>query len=324
MPPASWPSAGAMPPPPAMPETDRGGALTAAGPPAPVPIVPAADGQAAAPALPPADGQVIAPASLPADVHASARAVVITRPRRQAGALAAAVAARGRTPVILPLLEIEPVDDQAGLARRLAQLGEYALVAFVSPNAVDAAFAHIDRWPEGVAIAVVGEGSRAALLAHGIDQRRVTIHCPRDPARSDSEQLLQALDLAVLAGRRVLVVRGDGGRELLPDALRGAGCAVETVAAYRRALPTLDAALAASLRSLLTRPNDWILTSSEALRGLVALVGQLDDGASVASLQRQHLIVPHARIADTARALGFVAVTLTGSGDERLLAALQS
>lgn len=259
---------------------------------------------------------------------ASARAVVITRPRRQAEPLAAAVAALGRTPVILPLLDIAPAEDQAALAQALRGLHDYALVAFVSPNAVDAAFAHIDSWPDGVAIAVVGEGSRVALARHGVDETRVRIHCPRDPTRSDSEQLLQALDLALLAGRRVLVVRGDGGRELLPDALRAAGCTVETLAAYRRAVPRPDAALAATLRNLLAGPNDWIVTSSEALRGLVAIVeglaSTMDDTISVARLQRQHLIVPHARIADTARALGFASVTLTGSGDERLLAALQS
>jgi uroporphyrinogen-III synthase len=44
----------------------------------------------------------------------------------------------------------------------------------------------------------------------------------------------------------------------------------------------------------------------------------------VANLQHQRLIVPHPRIAETARALGFADLTLTGSGDERLLAALQS
>jgi uroporphyrinogen-III synthase len=75
---------------------------------------------------------------------------------------------------------------------------------------------------------------------------------------------------------------------------------------------------------LLAGPNDWIITSSEALRGLAGLVEQLDGGISVANLQRQRLIVPHARIAETASALGFGTVTLTGSGDERLLAALQS
>jgi uroporphyrinogen-III synthase len=250
--------------------------------------------------------------------------VVITRPRQQAEPLARAVAALGRTPLILPLLDISPLADEAPLRAALADLRRYALVAFVSPNAVDAAFAHIAAWPSEVALAVVGEGSRAALARHGIEGGRYRIHAPRDPARSDSEHLLQALDTDALRGRKVLVVRGETGREVLPDALRAAGALVETVAAYRRAVPALDAELAASLRALLAAPNDWIITSSEALRGLAGLVAQLDGGASVAKLQQQHLIVPHARIAETASALGFSAVTLTGSGDERLLAALQS
>jgi uroporphyrinogen-III synthase len=118
----------------------------------------------------------------------------------------------------------------------------------------------------------------------------------------------------------VLVVRGEGGRELMPDALRGAGAAVETVASYRRAVPAPSPELAARLDGLLAGPNDWIITSSEALRGLVSLVAP----GLQNPLRLQHLIVPHARIADTACALGFTSITLTGSGDERLLAALQS
>jgi uroporphyrinogen-III synthase len=250
--------------------------------------------------------------------------VVITRPRQQAEPLARAVAALGRTPLILPLLEIAPLADEAPLRAALADLRRYALVAFVSPNAVDAAFVHVAAWPPEVALAVVGEGSRAALARHGIEGGRYRIHAPLDPARSDSEHLLQALDIGALHGHRVLVVRGETGREVLPDALRAAGVDVETVAAYRRTVPSLNPDMAASLRALLAAPNDWIITSSEALRGLAGLVAQLDGGASVAKLQQQHLIVPHARIAETASALGFNAVTLTGSGDERLLAALQS
>jgi uroporphyrinogen-III synthase len=249
-------------------------------------------------------------------------AVVITRPRQQAEPLARAVAALGRTPVLLPLLEIAPLPEagQGALRRVLAGLADYALVAFVSPNAIEAAFAHIDVWPAGVDIAVVGEGSRAALARHGVQGADVRIHSPLDPARSDSEHLLQVLDLAALAGRRVLVVRGEGGRELMPEALRGAGAAVETVAAYRRAVPARTPALAQQLAGLLAAPNDWIITSSEALRGLVELV----DPHLHPQLRQQHLIVPHARIHETACALGFTRLTLTGSGDERLLAALQS
>jgi uroporphyrinogen-III synthase len=254
--------------------------------------------------------------------------VVITRPLQQAGPLARAVAALGRTPVVLPLLDISPLDDQDGLRAVLARLHTYALVAFVSPNAIDAAFAHVACWPDGVDIAIVGEGSRAALVRHGIDETRVRVHSPRDPAHSDSEHLLAALDTASLVGRPVLVVRGESGRELLPEALRAAGAQVETVAAYRRTLPRLTPELAASLQGLLAGRNDWIITSSEALRGLVDLVSRLEPAAerhaNVAKLQRQHLIVPHARIAETARTLGFTELTLTGSGDDRLLAALQS
>ncbi|MES2015900.1 MAG: uroporphyrinogen-III synthase [Pseudomonadota bacterium] len=251
-------------------------------------------------------------------------AVIITRPQAQAGALAQQVAALGRPVVLLPLLEIYPLADQSALAATLSDLARYALVAFVSPNAIDAAFAHLPAWPAGVALAVLGEGSRAALARHGVDSSNATIISPRDAARSDSENLLQSLDLAALAGREVLIVRGESGRELMADGLREAGAIVTTVAAYRRSVPVLTPALRAQLQDLLARDNDWIITSSEALRGLLALVDQLDQPAAVAKMQQQHVIVPHARIAETAKTLGLARLTLCGSGDERLLAALQS
>ncbi len=249
--------------------------------------------------------------------------VVVTRPRAQADGLAQAVRAIGRTAEILPLLEIGPADDPAPLRAALATLHDYALVVFVSPNAVDAAFAHLDAWPVDVPLAVVGEGSRAALARHGVTAPGHTIFSPPDPAHSDSEHLLQNLDLAAYTGRGVLIVRGDGGRELLADALRAAGATVEAVAAYRRSTPVLTDGLAARLRALLAQPNDWIITSSEALRGLAGLVAALGPRFE-AQLLQQRLVVPHARIAETAHALGLRHVTLTGSGDARILAALQS
>lgn len=250
------------------------------------------------------------------------RAVVITRPRAQAQVLAQAVGALGRRAVVLPLLEIAPLADTSALRAALADLNAYALVAFVSPNAVDAAFACLAGWPPGVPIGVVGEGSRAALARHGVTPENATIHCPPDPAASDSEHLLASLDLGAFAGRRVLIVRGESGRELMADTFRAAGARVDAVAAYRRSVPVLDDALAAELSALLAQPNDWIITSSEALRGLAGLVAELDPVDGMHRLQAQHLIVPHARIAETARTLGCAQVTLTGSGDARLLAAL--
>ncbi|QBE62256.1 uroporphyrinogen-III synthase [Pseudoduganella lutea] len=259
-------------------------------------------------------------------------AVVITRPRAQALPLAERVAALGRRAEVLPLLEIAPLPDTGALRAVLARLHDFALVAFVSPNAIDAAFAHIPdfhaTWPAGVTVAVVGEGSRAALAAHGVTPATVTIVSPLDPVHSDSEHLLQALDLAALDGREVLIVRGEAGRELMGDGFRAAGARVTAMPAYRRSVPALTPAFAARLRALLDEPNDWIVTSSEALRGLFVLLEELGCAASgenvVAKMQQQHFIVPHTRIAETAHLLGISQVTLTGSGDDRLLAALQS
>jgi uroporphyrinogen-III synthase len=95
------------------------------------------------------------------------------------------------------------------------------------------------------------------------------------------------------------------------------------VAAYRRSIPELTPALERQLRSLLAGSQQWVVTSSEALRGLDRMVRAMGPDC-VAKLQRQQFIVPHARIEQTARSLGLPRVMLTGSGDEGVFAALQS
>ncbi|HYD96338.1 MAG TPA: uroporphyrinogen-III synthase [Noviherbaspirillum sp.] len=251
------------------------------------------------------------------------RPVVITRPLAQAAPLAQKFAAAGRHAEVFPLLDIQPLPDQSALHAALRDIRRYAMVAFVSPNAIDAAFAHLQDWPREVALAVVGEGSKAALARHGVTPQNATIFSPLDPQRTDSQTLLEALDLDALRGRRVMIIRGETGRELLADALREQGVEVEQVAAYRRSAPALDDAGARRLLALLEAGADWIITSSEALRYLLQMVRDASGDAGVAKMQQQHIVVPHVRIAETAQTLGFVQVTQTGSGDEPLLAALQ-
>jgi uroporphyrinogen-III synthase len=251
------------------------------------------------------------------------RPVVITRPLAQATTLAQKLASAGRDAVVFPLLEILPLPDQSALKATLSDIGKYAMVAFVSPNAIDAAFAHVDQWPAHVALAVVGEGSKAALAQHGLSPANATIFSPADPLRTDSQTLVEALDLAALRGKHALIVRGESGRELLADALRDSGVHVEQVAAYRRAAPVLDAAKSAQLSHLIETGADWVITSSEALRFLLQMVRDVAGESGVVKMQQQRLVVPHVRIAESARSLGFVDVVQTGSGDEPLLAALQ-
>lgn len=250
--------------------------------------------------------------------------VVVTRPAAQADALAQRIAALGRKPFVFPLLDILPLPDAAPLRAALAELDRFALIAFVSPNAIDAALAIRPDWPQGLRLAVVGEGSRAALARHGITSGNSIIFSPHDRERTDSETLLEVLDLPWLHGKEVLIVRGETGRELLGDALRAAGAHVVAVPAYRRAMPELTEQRRCELKQLLDGQNDWIVTSSEALRFLTQMVAQLDEVEAVVKMQQQRIIASHVRIAETAQSLGFHDVVRSASGDDGLLAALQS
>lgn len=251
------------------------------------------------------------------------RPVVITRPLAQAEKLARKLAEIGRIPVVFPLLDILPLDDDRQLLEELERLSSYAMVAFVSPNAIDAFCSRVSQWPPQVAIAVIGEGSRVALARHGLTDANATIIRPGRTDRTDSQTLVEALDMSSLQGRDVLIVRGETGRELLGDALRDAGAKVTQVAAYRRAAPVLDPDRRDLLARLLNDDHDWIITSSEALRILIDMVRQIGSNAHVSKIQHQQLIVPHVRIKESAELLGFQHIRLTGSGDDSLIAALQ-
>ena len=250
--------------------------------------------------------------------------IVITRPQSQAESLALRLIALGHDVCVFPLLDIQPLSDPSQLKVCLNRLSDYAMVAFVSPNAVDAAFAFLPKWPQGVAAAVVGEGSRQALARHGVTDQTATVLSPIDTQRTDSETLLEVLDLPSLAGKKVLIIRAETGRELLADRLREAGITGDQVAAYRRGSPPLDAERREELSQLLEADCDWVITSSEALRNLKDDVEQVAGTSGWEQIQRATVIVPHVRIEETAKNMGFQHVILTASGDEALVTAIQS
>jgi uroporphyrinogen-III synthase len=253
-----------------------------------------------------------------------AEILVITRPQKQAVDFAERLRLAGRDAVVFPLLDIAPLQDTIALRDALDRLSTFSLVAFVSPNAIDAAFAHVTHWPSHLPLAVMGEGSVQALARHGVTDDRHHITRPLDPRRSDSQTLLEALDVDRLRSGKVLILRGETGRELLADALREAGAQVEQVAAYRRSAVELTPTRAAELTRLLDSENSWIITSSEALHILMQLVARVDPQAGVEKIQRKFLYAPHPRIVDVAHSLGFRSIRLTDAGDDGLFSTLQS
>lgn len=246
------------------------------------------------------------------------KTIVVTRPLAQAAPLADAIAAEGGVPLIFPLLEILPPDDPQAVAAAASSLPDCALAIFISPNAVDHALPAIlarGPWPAGVIPAAVGPGTVKALAAQGVGG------CIAPRERFDSEALLALPQLAdaQVGGRRIVIFRGDGGRELLADTLRARGAAVELVTCYLRAgppngiEPLLKAWRAGQLDAL-------TVSSSEGLRYLVDLL----DAKGRAYLQATPLFVPHARIAENARALDLSNIILTDAADAGILAGLRA
>jgi uroporphyrinogen-III synthase len=243
------------------------------------------------------------------------RNIVVTRPVGQATHLADALIALGAKPILFPVLAIFDVEDPAPLQDAAIRLDQFDWACFVSPNAVEKSLTSIlarRAWPAGLRAATVGRSSELALAKFGIKD----VVAPQ--GRFDSEALLELPELQDMAGRRVLIFRGDGGRELLGDTLRERGATVEYVACYRRDKPDLDPAPLIKLWNE-NRLDAVTVTSSEGLRNLVDMIGKLGQ----TWLKKTPLFVPHSRIAAVARALGCHEVILTGPGDDGLIAGLQ-
>ncbi len=243
------------------------------------------------------------------------RGIVVTRPAHQAASLAGLIRAAGGNPILFPVLEILDTEDLQPLLDVIARLDEYQLAVFISPNAVLRTMNQVAArraWPAHLRVAAVGKGSMKELRRFGI----TGIIAP--DRMYDSEHLLAMPELQDVTGQRVVIFRGDGGRELLGDTLGARGARVDTVECYRRAQPRVDAAplLKAWARN---EVHAVTVTSSEGLRNLFEMVGKLGQSW----LRRTPVFAPHPRIAAAARELGCANVVDSAPGDEGLVDALR-
>jgi len=226
------------------------------------------------------------------------RGVVVTRPRELAGALAELLERRGARAFMFPAIEIQPLPAPPALGC----VSDFDMVVFVSPSAVRVAAAAMTGRPR--VAAAIGEGTLRALERAGI----APVIAPASGA--DSESLLAQPPMQQLQGKRVLIVRGEGGRALLGESLAARGANVQYAECYRRVRPALDAAplLAAARRGEVDAIS---VLSAQALDNFLAMTG-----GEVASLP---FFVPHDRVASHARSRGVRRVEVAPGGDDALI-----
>lgn len=243
------------------------------------------------------------------------RGIVITRPAHQAARLAELIREQGGNPILFPVIEIRDIDDTAALDDVIRHLDDFDLAVFISPNAAVKGWAAIQSRravPAQLVIAAIGRASARELRRLGA----AAVIAPSEG--SDSESLLAMPELQAVAGKRVVIFRGVGGREVLRETLEARGARVEYAQCYRRARSSADAAtlIAAWDRGEIAA---LVATSSEGLRNLADMLGR----AAHTRLAGTPLFVPHSRIAATAHALGLDEVIVTASGDAGIVFGLE-
>ena len=216
--------------------------------------------------------------------------VVLTRPQADSERLSEALQNEGFQTRVMPIITIEaiPTAEQAPAP----SLSDDALCIFISANAVRFGLPQLGSAlarDSDLTVIAVGNKTRTTLVAEGI-QAQV-------PVRADSEGLLAMPALSAPDSRDVVIVKGEGGRELLASELTGRGARVTEWACYRRCWPEVD------VSGLIEISAGLIFQASSG--EMVSRLSELLAGGGQADLFQSSIIVPSDRVARLATEIGW-------------------
>jgi len=239
----------------------------------------------------------------------SGQKVLVTRPEHQSAALIKAIEQAGGEAVSFPVLAIAPTTRLDQAKQKWQQLSGYQWIVFISANAVnymaDMLGGKIEL-PETIDVAAIGKATATALMQHGIAVDLMPLN------GYNSEALLQMPEWQDLTGQKVMIVRGEGGREKLAQTLKQRGAETDYMEVYRRIKPESDHR---KIKTLLER-NDLsaiVLMSGEAVQNLCTMLNPDD------ALRSIPVVVISARIAEIAAGLGFRRVLVSQGVSEQAI-----
>lgn len=239
--------------------------------------------------------------------------ILVTRPSPTGEQLVSRLRASGRGAWHMPLIDFAPGRELAQLADRLDALHTGDLLFVVSQHAIHYADPYLRRlgrgWPAGLNYYAVGR--RSGLLLHSVSGLPVTW-----PQQGEtSEDLLTLPTLQHIDGKRALILRGNGGREVLEQALIARGAQAEYCECYQRSPVHYDGE-AQSRRLLDLKIDTLVITSGEMLQQFYTLIPEY---------YRQHwlmacrLVVVSDRIGSLARQLGWTDIVVANAADNDAL-----
>lgn len=244
--------------------------------------------------------------------------LLLTRPAEDCAALAQTLSAQGIASHCMPLLAIETLDETPEQRSTFAELQRYCGVIVVSKPAARIGLQRLEQ--HGAPTPDLPWFSVGAATAAVLAEQGLCVHFPDSGDDSEALLALPALQQAIAATSmpRVLILRGEGGRELLAERLRGQGVTVDYLPLYRRVLPHYaPGELSRQVRA--ERLNGLVVSSGQGFEHLLQLAG--DDWPALARLP---LFVPSPRVAEQAHAAGAqIVVDCRGASAAALQAALE-
>jgi len=257
--------------------------------------------------------------------------VLLTRPQSRNETLRRRLANAGVEALALPVLDIAPRPAEAAL---IPSPDDFDLVVFVSGNALNCYLQQWRRgnrssrvWPVDTRIAAVGAATARAVLDAGLVSADRII-APLENESQDSESLWRHLQSQADEMSRVLIVRGQDGREWLGSRLEEAGLQVVRHASYERRTCLWPAWAAKQVHDALSskRPVICLLTSAH---GVQAYIDNVQRHGLWPQCSGFHYVVIHPRVAGRLQSsldalsssgkVGKLAVTICAPADDQIV-----